>query len=38
VSGFVQYEKWLAPMLASGPQTNVTTSLALTFWPQTWRR
>jgi membrane-associated phospholipid phosphatase len=38
VSGFVQYEKWLAPILASGPQANVTTSLALTFWPQTWRR
>jgi hypothetical protein len=34
LSGSVQYEKWLAPLLASGPQTNWTSSFQITFWPK----
>jgi membrane-associated phospholipid phosphatase len=33
VSVGVQYEKWLAPILAPTPQTNWTSSVAVTFWP-----
>ena len=33
LSGCVQYEKWLAPVLAPTPQTNWTSSLELAFWP-----
>jgi len=33
VSTFLQYEKWLAPILAVQPQTNWTSSVELTFWP-----
>ena len=36
VSGSVQYEKWLAPILAPGPQTNWTTSFQVTFYPSSW--
>jgi hypothetical protein len=31
--GFFQYEQWRFPVLASGPQTDVTTGLQLTFHP-----
>ena len=34
VSTSVQYEKWLIPFLAPGPQSNVTASFQFTFWPQ----
>jgi hypothetical protein len=34
VSGSLQYEKWLAPILAVGPQTNWTSSFEVTFWPK----
>jgi hypothetical protein len=34
VSASVQYERWLIPFLASGPQANVTASFQFTFWPQ----
>lgn len=34
VSAFVQYEKWAAPVLAPTPQTNWTSSVAVTFWPK----
>jgi len=34
VSTSVQYEKWQIPLLASGPQSNVTASFQFTFWPQ----
>jgi hypothetical protein len=34
VSTFVQYERWQIPLLASGPQSNVTASFQFTFWPQ----
>src|SRR6266566_4565659 len=33
VSGLVQYEKWNYPILSPAVQSNVTTSLQLTFWP-----
>jgi hypothetical protein len=36
LSGFVQYERWRFPLLASGWQTNVTSSMQLTFRPH-WR-
>ena len=34
VSAFVQYEKWAAPVLAATPQTNWTSSVAISFWPK----
>jgi hypothetical protein len=37
LSSFVQYEKWAFPVLAPGPQTNVTGALQITFWPR-WNR
>jgi membrane-associated phospholipid phosphatase len=36
VSGYFQYEKWLAPILAPGPQTNWTSSVQVTFSPKSW--
>lgn len=38
VSASVQYEKWAAPILAAGPQTNWTSSVEVAFWPHSWRR
>ncbi len=38
VSGIVQYERWLYPVITPGAQSNVTTSLQLVFWPQSWKR
>jgi len=35
VSAFVQYEQRTFPLLAAGPQKNVTASLQFTYWPQT---
>lgn len=35
-SGLVQYEKWNYPVIAAGPQSNVTTSIQLTYFPG-WR-
>jgi len=35
-SGLLQYEKWLAPILASTPQTNWTSSVQVTFWSKEW--
>jgi hypothetical protein len=32
-TAFVQYEKWLAPILIANPQTNWTSSVEVTFWP-----
>ncbi len=34
VTGFVQYEQWEFPLLATGLQKNVTASLQITFWPK----
>lgn len=36
VSAFVQYEKWLAPLLAPTAQTNWTSSFGITYWPRSW--
>lgn len=33
LSGLVQYEKWNYPILANGPQSNVTTSIGIAFVP-----
>ncbi len=33
ISAGVQYEKWLAPILAPSAQTNWTSTVAVTFWP-----
>ncbi|MHB8503137.1 MAG: capsule assembly Wzi family protein [Candidatus Acidiferrales bacterium] len=38
VTAFVQYEQWKFPLLASGLQKNVTSSLQITYWPQSHRR
>ena len=38
ISGRFQYERWLYPIITPGAQTNVTTSLQLVFWPQSWKR
>ena len=38
LSGSVQYEKWLAPLLAPGPQTNWTSSVQIAFYPHSWSR
>jgi hypothetical protein len=35
---FLQYEKWLAPVLAAKPQTNWTTSVEITFCPGSLKR
>lgn len=36
LSTYVQYEKWLAPFLAPGPQTNWTSAVDITFFPRLW--
>jgi len=36
LSGSVQYEKWLAPLLAPGPQTNWTSTVEIGFQPRGW--
>ena len=33
VTAGLQYEKWLAPILAPAAQTNWTTSIGVTYWP-----
>jgi hypothetical protein len=38
VSGSVQYERWLYPIITPGAQTNLTTSLQMVFWPQLWKK
>jgi membrane-associated phospholipid phosphatase len=38
VSGSIQYERWLYPVITPGAQTNVTTSLQLVFWPESWKK
>ena len=35
--GSVQYERWNIPVLSVKPQTDVTSSVGLTFWPRNWR-
>jgi hypothetical protein len=38
VSASLQYEKWLAPILAPTAQTNWTSSVNVTFWPRSWNK
>ncbi len=37
LSGFLQYENWNIPILATAPQSNVTASLQFTYWPKKWK-
>lgn len=36
LSAFLQYEKWLAPVLAPGPQVNWTSSVQISYTPHGW--
>jgi len=36
VSTAVQFERWQIPLLAQGPQSNVTASMQITFLPGNW--
>lgn len=36
VVSLLQYDRWKAPVLANGLQSNVTTSVQFTFWPKSW--
>ena len=38
VSAMVQHERWLYPIITPAAQSNVTSSLQLTFWPQSWKK
>ncbi len=38
LSGSVQYEKWLAPLLAPVAQNNWTSTVQVTFCPHSWHR
>jgi hypothetical protein len=33
----LQHERWVAPLLASGPQSNFTAQVQLSFWPKDWK-
>jgi hypothetical protein len=33
LSGALQYENWLIPLLAPGAQTNFTAQFQLAYWP-----
>jgi membrane-associated phospholipid phosphatase len=37
LAGGLQYDRWKAPILASGLRTNITTSVQVTFWPKDWK-
>jgi len=37
-SAFVQYERWVAPLLAPTAQTNWSSSLEIAFWPRSWSK
>jgi len=34
LSGTLQYESWRVPLLATGPQRNLTTAFELGYWPR----
>jgi Capsule assembly protein Wzi/PAP2 superfamily len=36
-TALLQYEQWNYPLLAAKPQTNWTSSLGVTFYPESWR-
>lgn len=33
----MQQERWVAPLLATRPQSNFTTQIELSFWPKNWK-
>jgi hypothetical protein len=37
VSALLQYERWNYPILAASSQTDWTSSLAITFYPESWK-
>lgn len=37
VTGAFQYEKWSFPVLATSPQSDLTTAIQVTFWPRSRR-
>lgn len=38
ISGMLQWERWNFPILAAAEQTNVTTSVQITFRPREWKK
>jgi len=36
LNGLLQYEQWKAPILATGLQQDVVTSIGISFWPKTF--
>ena len=38
VSAWVQYERWLFPVIQPGPERNVTAAVQISFEPQKWFR
>jgi hypothetical protein len=38
VSGTIQHERWLFPIITPGAHSNLTTSVQLVFWPQSWKK
>lgn len=36
LSGYIQYEKWVAPILAPDAQRDWTSSIEIAFWPRSW--
>jgi membrane-associated phospholipid phosphatase len=34
LSGTLQYERWQIPLVAAGPQSNISASFQFSFWPQ----
>ncbi len=37
IDSLLQYDRWKAPVLAPGLQSNVTSSVQFTFWPNNWK-
>lgn len=37
VQSQLQYDRWKVPVLASGLQSNVVSSVQLTYWPKKWK-
>ncbi len=37
LSSYLQYERWKAPVLATGLQSDFTASFQLTYWPRQWK-
>ncbi len=37
IDSLLQYDRWKAPVLSPGLQSNVTTSVQVTYWPKSWK-